>query len=94
MFDFNGVGIKSAEDLQEALQIETCSKSFVAQVTGMVERWGLESTLSMLGTALCGTSDKDDLWPLKPLLKFKFRSTYDPKNPYDEGTIAPIEDEK
>lgn len=57
MLDFNGIGIKSPDDLQEALQIETSSDQFIQQFMSMVDRWGLEGAL----------------FPLEPIVKFKKR---------------------
>lgn len=88
MFDFNSIGIKTTEDLQEALLIKHSARSFVGQVKGMIERWGLESTLNKLGAALCGV--EDDLFPIKPLLHFthEFEETY--KYSYDEPRVVEI----
>ena len=79
MFEFNGVGIKCAEDMQEALQIETHRDHFVNKMKAMIERDGLDSALGMLGEALCGRTDE----PLKtqPLLKFKKRYVRIPGDP-------------
>lgn len=68
MFDFNGISIKSPEDIQEALKIETSPENFKDQFTWMVERWGMESCLIMLGHALFGNEDLEGL--IKPTQRF------------------------
>ena len=89
MLDFNTVGIKGCDDLQDALQIEHSAKAFKNQVEGMIQRWGINGTLEMLSVALCGNSDD-----LKPIIRFKWRLKY--KNycdPWDDGMRVPITEE-
>lgn len=52
MLDFNTISIKDCDDLKRALLVKMDSKHFSLQVKGMIERWGIDSTLSMLGNAL------------------------------------------
>lgn len=85
MYDFNGIGIKTTEDLQEALEIETTAETFVWQFQGMVDRWGLKSATESLAAALCG--DEADI---RPLLKFKKRYVAD--NPNDKMSDYHLED--
>lgn len=86
MLDFNTVGIKSTEDLQEALQIEHSAYEFEFQVEGMVQRWGAKSTIKMLSVALCG--DDGDL---RPIIQFKEQLIVDNlDDPWDSGRRVPI----
>lgn len=80
MLDFNGIGIKGSEDLQEALLIETSAESFVDQFQWMVKRWGLDQSLLMLGRALFGAYDP--VFPMQPIIKFKKRMV--PAGPPDD----------
>ena len=89
MLDFNTVGIKSTEDLREALMIKHTSRAFAVQVKAMVDRWGLDTALEMLGSALCGTDDPD--FPTDPLLGFKEELVIEnPNDPWDLGTRRSI----
>jgi hypothetical protein len=86
MLDFNTVGIKGTDDLQEALQIEHSARAFEIQVMGMIDRWGIEDTLRMLGVALCGNGED-----LKPIILFKERLVINnPQDPWDDGRRVPI----
>lgn len=85
MYDFNGIGIKTTEDLQEALEIEMSPNDFVVQFKGMVNRWGFESALESLASTLCGDGEE-----IKPLLKFKKRYIADNSN--DKMTDYHLED--
>lgn len=89
MFDFNDIGIKSPEDLQEALSIVTSAESFKQQFLGMVDRWGLDNALDTLGMALCGDDE------LKPLINFTKKMvpagpTNDPWESYDLVDLYPV----
>lgn len=86
MFDFNGVGIKSSKDLQKALKIEMAPESFANQMIWMIDRWGLESCLRMLGYALFG-ENKDSIDPFPPLYHFTHKFIEDGN---DEYRVVPI----
>ena len=89
MFDFNDIGIKGPEDLQEALQVEMTPEMFKNQFTWMVERWGLDSCLSMLGHALFGNEELKGL--IKPNKRFV---PYNPKDPGTEYYLEDIDEEE
>ena len=85
MLDLNMVSIKSSEDLQEALLVRHDAHTFVQNMNAMIDRWGLQDSLEMLGYALCG--DTDDV---KPLLKFERYIEEPVQGSYDEGTLRNI----
>lgn len=63
MLDFNDVSIKGSDDLAEALKTEMSVESFISQVKGMFDRWGIDSSLSMMYYSLYGDEG------LNPLIK-------------------------
>ena len=86
MLDFNGIGIKSSEDLQEALTIEHSADQFCWQFQAMIDRWGLKNATQMLAIALCGNDSGT-----KPLIKFTQRYvTDDPGDMYEEPRLEKI----
>ena len=94
MFDFNGVSIKGSDDLQKALLIKMEKKSFVDQFQWMVNRWGLESCLGMLFSAIYGAGTPGEYDHIEPLVKFKFKIEFDNyEDPGDDGHLVPIKDE-
>lgn len=86
MLDFNGIGIKSSEDLQEALLIRHNSDQFCWQFQAMVDRWGLKNATQMLAMALCGNASD-----VRPLIKFtKEYVIDDPANMWEEPRLEDI----
>ena len=86
MLDVNTIDIKSSEDLQEALSIKHSANEFEGNFKAMVDRWGLDNSVSMLAQALCGTGS------LKPMLKFTKKLVVDnPDDMYEEPRVVNIE---
>jgi len=84
--EFNGITIKSADDLREALLIETDEDFFKERLTYFVKIWGLDSVLNMLYCSLYrskghrGTDEplikpttKEDKW--KPNTSYRIEFT-------------------
>jgi hypothetical protein len=86
MLELNMVSIKSSEDLQEALLVRHSANTFVGNTKAMIDRWGLDATLIMLGKALCGEEGY-----IKPLLKFSKYIKEPAQWSYDEGTLEELD---
>lgn len=83
-FEYNGQTIKSTDDLRDAILIEHTKDRFISLTKGMIERWGLDFTLAILGGALCGIPEAN----IEPALKFKKRFVKSDK--YDDDILEDI----
>jgi hypothetical protein len=88
MLDFNDIGIKGPDDLQEALQVKMSPESFKMQFMWMVDRWGLEDSLDMLAVALVGDAHGDIKGLIEPTKHFV---AYNPKDPGTDYYLEDIE---